>query len=156
MGLNPDFVAGMRDHSNATQAMLLYMQDTWNNLLKQEEVRKALDSRRATQAELLAAGYNSNPARLAGYLKRGGDGWRRLIPEETQMYIRIYASVASLDDFAPRGCLSQRVGVKCTDARSFPMTLYPFTLPVDFPGRLSSRRGLARLRWRRILPANHP
>jgi hypothetical protein len=41
--------------------------------------------------------------RLAGYLKRGGDGWRRLIPEETQMYLRIYASVDSLADFAPRG-----------------------------------------------------
>ena len=103
LGLNPDFVAGMRDHSNATQAMLLYMQDTWNNLLKQEEVRKALDSKIATQPELLAAGYNSNPVRLAGYLKRGGDGWRQLIPEETQMYLRIYASVDSLADFAPRG-----------------------------------------------------
>jgi len=29
-GLIPDFVAGMRNHANALQAMLLYMQDTWN------------------------------------------------------------------------------------------------------------------------------
>ena len=88
-----DFVTAMRDHDNAAAVMLLYLQDTWNGLLKEEEVRRALDTNLATQAELLAAGYNSNPMRLAGYLKRGGDAWRTLIPEETQMYLRIYASV---------------------------------------------------------------
>ncbi|HMJ24510.1 MAG TPA: hypothetical protein VK475_01715, partial [Pyrinomonadaceae bacterium] len=31
VGLNPDFVAGMRNHGNALEAMLLYMQDTWND-----------------------------------------------------------------------------------------------------------------------------
>jgi hypothetical protein len=91
--LNPDFVAGMRDHANALEAMLLYMQGTWNDLLRREEIRNALDSGLATKAELLAAGYNSNPARLAGYIKRGGEGWRGLIPSETQMYLQIYASV---------------------------------------------------------------
>ena len=94
--LNPDFVTGMRDHANALEAMLLYMQDTWDDLLRQEEIRSALDSQLATKAELLAAGYNSNPARLAGYLKRGGSEWRSLIPSETQMYLQIYASVDSL------------------------------------------------------------
>ncbi|HEX7956051.1 MAG TPA: hypothetical protein VF508_03860, partial [Pyrinomonadaceae bacterium] len=36
--LKPDFVEGMRDHANATQAMLIYLQDTWDYLRKQEEV----------------------------------------------------------------------------------------------------------------------
>ena len=94
--LNPDFVEGMRDHANALEAMLLYMQGTWNDLLKREEIRNALDAKLATKAELLAAGYNSNPARLAGYLERGGSDWRTLIPSETQMYLRIYAAVDSL------------------------------------------------------------
>jgi hypothetical protein len=76
--------------------MLLYMQDTWNDLYSNEEVRSALESNRATQTELLAAGYNSNAARLPGYLRRGGDGWRNLIPRETQMYLQIYKSFESL------------------------------------------------------------
>jgi hypothetical protein len=102
VGLNPDFVEGMRDHSNALEAMLLYMQGTWDGLIESEQVRKALEEKTATQAELLAAGYNSNPLRLSGYLERGGDGWRALIPEETKMYLRIYASVESLVDFKER------------------------------------------------------
>jgi len=102
VGLNPDFVAGMRDHSNALQAMLLYMQGTWDDLLEHEEVRHALDQNIATQTELLAAGYNSNPMRLRLYLQRGGSNWRALIPVETQMYLRIYASVDGLVDFEKR------------------------------------------------------
>jgi hypothetical protein len=90
--LNPDFVEGMRDHDNAAAAMLLYMQDTWDGLLKEGEVVGALKSGVATQAELLAAGYNSNPMRLAKYLSRGGTAWRTLIPRETQMYLQIYAA----------------------------------------------------------------
>ncbi|HYP53948.1 MAG TPA: hypothetical protein VEQ42_10440 [Pyrinomonadaceae bacterium] len=94
--LRADFVEGMRDHSNALQAMLLYMQDTWRDLARREQIEKALDSKLATQAELLAAGYNSNPFKLARYLERGGSNWRTLIPEETQMYLRIYAAVDEL------------------------------------------------------------
>lgn len=94
--LNPDFVEGMRDHANALEAMLLYMQGTWNDLLRREQIRNALDTKLATKAELLAAGYNSNPARLAGYIERGGSDWRTLIPSETQMYLQIYAAVDSL------------------------------------------------------------
>lgn len=97
--LHEDFVEGMRDHSNALQAMLLYMQDTWDDLLESETVREALETRLATREELLAAGYNSNPLRLPLYLQRGGDAWRTLIPEETQMYLRIYASVENLAGF---------------------------------------------------------
>jgi hypothetical protein len=102
VGLNPDFVSGMRDHANALEAMLLYMQSTWDDLLKREQVRQALAANVATQTELLAAGYNSNPTRLHLYLERGGTNWRMLIPAETQMYLRIYASVDSLVDFKPR------------------------------------------------------
>ncbi|HKG13860.1 MAG TPA: hypothetical protein VKB12_10990 [Pyrinomonadaceae bacterium] len=100
--LKEDFVEGMRDHSNALDAMLLYMQDTWGYLSKQEEVASALASGTATQAELLAAGYNSNPRRLPKYLREGGDGWRALIPEETKMYLRIYSSVEASIDFKNR------------------------------------------------------
>src|SRR3712207_4754462 len=85
VGLNPDFVLGMRNHGNALEAMLLYMQDTWNDLALREEVLEALRTNTATQPELVAAGYNSNPARLPLYLRRGGPGWRTLIPRETQM-----------------------------------------------------------------------
>jgi hypothetical protein len=102
VGLRADFVEGMRDHPNALKAMLLYMQDTWDNLLKRDQVGRALATGQATQSELLAAGYNSNPARLHKYLERGGAGWRNLIPEETQMYLRIYASVEDKVDFGKR------------------------------------------------------
>ncbi|MCA1621295.1 MAG: hypothetical protein LC795_18720 [Acidobacteria bacterium] len=103
VGLNPDFVVGMRNHGNALEAMLLYMQDTWNDLALNQEVLDALANRSATRAELMAAGYNSNPARLPLYLRRGGGGWRTLIPRETQMYLQIYSSVESLVQFKNRG-----------------------------------------------------
>lgn len=103
VGLNPDFVAGMRNHGNALEAMLLYMQDTWSGLALNEEVLDALTNRTATRAELMAAGYNSNPARLPLYLRRGGTAWRTLIPRETQMYLQIYSSVESLMQFKNRG-----------------------------------------------------
>jgi len=95
-GLTPDFVTGMRNHANALQAMLLYMQDTWNDLNANADVRAALESKTATQAELLAAGYNSNAAKLPLYLRRGGESWRSLIPRETQLYLQIYKSFESL------------------------------------------------------------
>jgi hypothetical protein len=100
--LREDFVEGMRDHSNALEAMLLYMQDTWDYLSKQEEVAAALADGTASQPELLAAGYNSNPRRLPKYLREGGEGWRALIPEETKMYLRIYSSVEASIDFKNR------------------------------------------------------
>ncbi len=96
VGLSPDFVVGMRNHANALEAMLLYMQDTWNDLAANEDVQYALSSGLATQPELLAAGYNSNAARLPLYIRRGGSSWRLLIPRETQMYLQIYKSVEDL------------------------------------------------------------
>jgi hypothetical protein len=96
VGLIPDFVVGMRNHANALQAMLLYMQDTWNDLAANEDVQYALNAKLATQTELLAAGYNSNAARLPLYLRRGGSSWRTLIPRETQMYLQIYKTLEAL------------------------------------------------------------
>lgn len=102
VGLMPDFVAGMRNHGNALQAMLLYMRDVWSDLAANDEVQYALSAKLATKTELLAAGYNSNAAKLPGYLKRGGNGWRTLIPRETQMYLAIYKSFDSLVPLPPR------------------------------------------------------
>ena len=96
VGLIPDFVTGMRNHANALQAMLLYMQDTWNDLAANNDVQYALSAKLATQTELLAAGYNSNPARLPLYIRRGAGSWRGLIPRETQMYLQIYKSFEGL------------------------------------------------------------
>lgn len=96
VGLVPDFVTGMRNHANALQAMLLYMNDTWGELTSNEDVKNALATNLATPTELLAAAYNSNAAKLPLYLKRGGDGWRTLIPRETQMYLQIYKSFEGL------------------------------------------------------------
>jgi hypothetical protein len=94
--LKADFVEGMQDHANATRAMLLYMQGTWDDLARRDQIKQALATNLATQAELLAAGYNSNPMRLASYLEKGGTSWRTLIPAETQMYLQIYAAVDRL------------------------------------------------------------
>lgn len=103
VGLNPDFVLGMRNHGNALEAMLLYMQGTWNDLVRSPDITDALATGTATQAELVAAGYNSNAARLPGYIRRGGDAWRTLIPRETRMYLQIYKSLESLVPIKARG-----------------------------------------------------
>src|SRR5947209_10780983 len=102
IGLNSDFVAGMRNHGNALEAMLLYMQDTWNDIALDPDLSAALSAGLATQAELMAAGYNSNPAHLAAYARRGGADWRTLIPRETQMYLQIYKTVEALLPFKSR------------------------------------------------------
>ena len=87
---------------NATQAMLLYMQRTWNDLNSSETIQSALANGLATPEQLMAAGYNSNPARLAGYINRGGSGWTNLIPRETQIYLSIYESLERQVPIAPR------------------------------------------------------
>jgi len=102
VGLIPDFVEGMRNHANATQAMLLYMQMTWNDLISNDTIYNALESGIATPAELMSAGYNSNPAKLAGYIRRGGAGWKNLIPRETKIYLQIYASMNKFVPVLPR------------------------------------------------------
>jgi len=100
--LMPDFVEGMRNHENASQAMLLYMQRTWNDLIASPTVANAFSSGLATQEQLMAAGYNSNPARLAGYIKRGGENWTNLIPRETKIYLQIYDSIERHVPMTPR------------------------------------------------------
>lgn len=103
VGLNPDFFFGMRNHGNALEAMLLYMQDTWNDLLKSSDIQYVLGSKLATQEELVAAGYNSNPARLPLYIRRSAADWKTLIPRETQVYLQIYKSVDGLIPLKRRG-----------------------------------------------------
>ena len=64
VGLTPDFVVGMRNHANALQAMLLVHAGHLERSGANEDVQYALSAKLATQTELLAAGYNSNAARL--------------------------------------------------------------------------------------------
>jgi len=102
VGLMPDFVEGMRNHVNASQAMLLYMQMTWDDLIASPTVSNALFTKIATPEQLMAAGYNSNPARLAGYINRGGANWTSLIPRETQIYLQIFDSIDRFVPMTPR------------------------------------------------------
>ena len=101
-GLMPDFVEGMRNHVNATQAMLLYMQMTWNDLAASPTITGAMATGIASQEHLMAAGYNSNPSRLAGYINRGGSSWTFLIPRETQIYLQIWDSLERNVTLTPR------------------------------------------------------
>lgn len=93
VGLMPDFVSGMRNHLNASKAMLLYMQMTWNELIASETVYDAMQNGFATQEQLMSAGYNSNPSRLPLYIRRGGAAWTTLIPRETKIYLQILESI---------------------------------------------------------------
>jgi hypothetical protein len=102
VGLNPDFVAGMRNHGNALEAMLLYIRDTWSDLNLNRDISAARAVGQASRDELIAAGYNSNPARLAGYIRRGGTAWRTLIPRETQMYLQILNAFNAFTPIKPR------------------------------------------------------
>lgn len=102
VNLLPDFVEGMRNHVNAAQAMLLYMQMTWDDIISNDTVSGAIDSGIATPAELMSAGYNSNPSRLAAYIRRGGANWKNLIPRETKIYLQINESMDKFVPFNPR------------------------------------------------------
>ena len=100
--LIPDFVSGMRNHVNAATAMLLYMQMTWSDLISNETIYEAVQTGLATPTELMSAGYNSNPAKLPGYIRRGGAGWKNLIPRETQIYLQINAAMDRYVPIIPR------------------------------------------------------
>jgi hypothetical protein len=100
--LIPDFVEGMRNHVNATEAMLLYMQRTWTDLVASPTVAEAFSTGVASQAQLMAAGYNSNPAKIAGYINRGGENWTSLIPRETKIYLQIYDALERNVPMTPR------------------------------------------------------
>ena len=64
--------------------------------LANDDVQFALSAKQATTNELMAAAYNSNAAKLPGYIRRGGASWRTLIPRETQTYLQILQSYDSL------------------------------------------------------------
>jgi hypothetical protein len=102
VNLMPDFVDGMRNHPNAAQAMLLYIQMTWDDLISRETIYNAIENGVARPVELMSAGYNSNPSKLPGYIKRGGNNWRNLIPRETQIYLQINASMDRFIPMVPR------------------------------------------------------
>jgi len=116
VGLNPDFVVGMRNHGNALEAMLLYIRDTWSDLNQNEDVAGAYATGLARRDELIAAGYNSNPARLGSYIRRGGPSWRTLIPRETQMYLQILGAFNSYTPIKARADKDTTVGVKSAAA----------------------------------------
>jgi hypothetical protein len=82
--------------------MLVYMQMTWNDLAANNSIVNAMASGVANQKQLMAAGYNSNPAKLGGYLDRGGSNWTSLIPRETQIYLQIYDSLERFVPMTPR------------------------------------------------------
>ena len=65
-------------------------------------IANAMQTGIATQEHLMAAGYNSNPARLAGYIDRGGSSWTVLIPRETQIYLQIWDSLERNVTLTPR------------------------------------------------------
>jgi hypothetical protein len=90
--------------------MLLYMQDTWNDLAANDDVKYALNAKLATTSELLAAGYNSNAARLPLYLRRGGDEWKTLIPRETQTYLQIYKTFEGLVPLQTQAAIAVQSG----------------------------------------------
>jgi hypothetical protein len=102
VGLIPDFVEGMRNHTNAAQAMLLYMQMTWSYLMANPSVAGAFQNGIATQDQLMAAGYNSNPSRIAGYIDRAGGNWTSLIPRETKTYLQVYDALQRAVPVVPR------------------------------------------------------
>jgi hypothetical protein len=116
VGLNPDFVAGMRNHGNALEAMLLYIRDTWSDLNLNPDISAARAAGQASRDELIAAGYNSNPARLASYIRRGGSAWRTLIPRETQMYLQILSAFNSFTPIKPRADRDARPAQTSGDA----------------------------------------
>ncbi|MCA1556231.1 MAG: hypothetical protein LC747_06025 [Acidobacteria bacterium] len=118
VGLNPDFVFGMRNHGNALEAMLLYIRDTWSDLILNETIADALATGIATPADLIAAGYNSNPAKLAGYINRGGASWRTFIPRETQMYLQIYQSMESVTPIKARAKKPEQKTVPAEEIKS--------------------------------------
>ncbi len=82
--------------------MLLYMQMTWSDLIANQTVYNAVESGIATPPELMSAGYNSNPAKLPGYIRRGGANWKTLIPGETKIYLQINAAMDRYVPVIPR------------------------------------------------------
>ena len=90
---------------------------TWNYLASSSTVAEAMTSGIATQKQIMASGYNSNPAKLSGYINRGGCGWTSLIPKETQMYLQIYDS---LERFVPMATRTHYPGTDSATSHARP------------------------------------
>ena len=118
VGLNPDFVAGMRNHGNALEAMLLYMQDTWGDLSANEDVQASLTGKQATNSEIMAAGYNSNAAKLPGYIRRSGPGLA-VIDSARDPNVFADLSVARRVDEIERKSRAQEIGRSIAFGRIF-------------------------------------
>lgn len=87
--LGESFTASMADHAQAMKAMLLYIEMTYQYFQNNSIVAQAMDTTLARVNDLMAAGYNSNPARIPGYIDRGHTAWTRLLPRETNIYLSI-------------------------------------------------------------------
>jgi hypothetical protein len=89
-----DFEDGMINHRNAAKAMLCYLRRYDNYFQGLDSVKTALDAGYATEEELMAAGYNSNPAHVPRTLERG-EYWKNALPQETQLYLTVLRSLDS-------------------------------------------------------------
>lgn len=102
ISLIQDFEAGMINHQNAARAMLLYLKRYNEFFLDKQIVNDAIDTGLATEEELMAAGYNSNPVNVPKKLAYG-KGWKYYLPKETQVYLSI---LHALDSSITTGPLS--------------------------------------------------
>ena len=91
--------AQLNDRTNRTKYTGNYLS---LRLVGVDSNRDAIENGIATPAELMSAGYNSNPAKLAGYIRRGGANWKNLIPRETKIYLQINASMDKFVSVNPR------------------------------------------------------
>ncbi len=100
ISLIQDFEAGMINHTNAARAMLLYLKRYNAFFLDKQIVNDAIDTGLATEEELMAAGYNSNPVNIPKKLAYGKD-WKYYLPKETQVYLSILHALDSSITTAP-------------------------------------------------------
>ncbi|MFY9222059.1 MAG: hypothetical protein WAQ98_05300 [Blastocatellia bacterium] len=89
-----DFEQAMMTHENAAKAMLLYLNRYYQFFSSNDTVANAWENQIATEEEIMAAGYNSNPVKVPRTLSQG-EYWRRSLPQETQIYLSILRSLDS-------------------------------------------------------------
>lgn len=87
-----NFESAMMTHENAAKAMLLYLNRYYEFFSSNSAVNEALENKFATEEEIMAAGYNSNPVKVPRALSQG-EYWKRNLPQETQIYLAILGSV---------------------------------------------------------------
>lgn len=95
-----NFEEAMMNHPNASKAMLLYLNRYYTFFLSHDSVDEAVEKGFATEEELMAAGYNSNPVRVPPTLAKGAY-WKRSLPQETQIYLSILRSLDNSVTTAP-------------------------------------------------------